>query len=135
MILSNDSKGKQTMKKNAWTSWITVLFIGLFPVLCYAASDPVPPGVNAEEEPYEIIVPNGLSCEGDICSTDSGVTIINIKGHQTLSAQKATFNRETEIAEVSGQVRLESEGSILTAESGTFNLKNKTGDGPVSHGM
>ena len=120
------------MKRTSFLTFVLCLGVWLISLTCYAASDPVPPGVNEEEEPYEIIAPNGLSCEGDICSTDSGVTIINIKGNQTLSAQKATFNRETEIAEVSGQVRLESEGSILTAESGTFNLKNKTGQ--ISNG-
>jgi LPS-assembly protein len=118
------------VKQTSFLIFALCLGIWLIPMTCYAASDPIPPGVNDEEDPYEIVAPNGWSCEGDICSTDSGVTIIT--GRQTLSAQKAVFNRETGIAEVAGQVRLESEGDILTAESGTFNLKTKTGQ--ISNG-
>ncbi|RPI77286.1 MAG: LPS-assembly protein LptD [Desulfobacteraceae bacterium] len=120
------------MKRISFLTVVLCLGIGLIATTGYADSDPIPPGVNEEQDPYEMVAPNGWSCEGDICSTDSGVTIINIKERQTLFAQKAVFNRKTEIVELSGRIRLEREGDILTAESGTFNLQTKTGQ--ISNG-
>jgi LPS-assembly protein len=105
---------------------LALSFLGwLISMTCLAAPAPNPSEAD-EDEPYQILTQNEWTCEGDICSTESGVTII--KGHQTLTAQRATFNKATEIAEVSGNVRLESEGDILTAENGIFNLKTKTGN-------
>jgi LPS-assembly protein len=53
--------------------------------------------------------------------------VLIVRGDQSLSAQEAVYNRQTGIAEVSGNVRLKSGGDILTGETGTFNLKEQTG--------
>lgn len=56
--------------------------------------------------------------EGDVVITKDG---------QFLYAQKAVYNTKTGVAEVSGGVRLESGGDILTGESGLFDLNKQTG--------
>ena len=63
-----------------------------------------------EDEVYE--------AEGDVVIT---------KGDLSLYAQKATYYMKTGIAEVSGEVRLEAGGDLLTSEQAVFNFKNETG--------
>ncbi|MCP4665292.1 MAG: LPS-assembly protein LptD [Deltaproteobacteria bacterium] len=53
--------------------------------------------------------------------------VVISKGDQYLFADKAVYNVKTETAEVSGDVRFESGGDILTGERGEFDLKNQTG--------
>ena len=65
---------------------------------------------NSKDEVYE--------AEGDVVIS---------RGDQFLYSQKATYYRKTGIAEVSGKVRLESAGNILSGERGTFDLNKQTG--------
>ena len=56
--------------------------------------------------------------EGDVVITRNG---------QFLFAQKAIYNEKTGIVEVSGGIRLEANGDILTGERGLFDLNNHNG--------
>ena len=49
------------------------------------------------------------------------------RGGQVFSAQKAIYNKDTGIAQVSGGIRLEVDGDILTGEKGLFDLDNNIG--------
>jgi len=57
--------------------------------------------------------------EGDVVITKAG---------QTLFTQYAEFNVKTGIATVSGGLRLETEGDVVTGREGTFNLNTRTGE-------
>lgn len=57
--------------------------------------------------------------EGDVVITKAG---------QTLFTQYAEFNVKTGIAKVSGGLRLETEGDVVTGREGTFNLNTQTGE-------
>ena len=57
--------------------------------------------------------------EGDVVITKAG---------QTLFTQHAEFNVKTGIAKVSGGLRLETEGDVVTGREGTFNLNTQTGE-------
>jgi LPS-assembly protein len=59
-----------------------------------------------------------IVAEGDVVIT---------KGGQSLYAQKAVYNTNTRIAELSEDVRFEFGGDILTGEQGIFDLENQTG--------
>ena len=59
-----------------------------------------------------------IAAEGDVVIT---------KGGQALYAQKALYNTNTRIAELSGNVRFEFGGDILEGEHGLFDLENQTG--------
>jgi len=50
------------------------------------------------------------------------------KARQTLYTQHAVFNVKTGVAKVSGGLRLETDGDIITGKEGTFNLNTQTGD-------
>jgi len=56
--------------------------------------------------------------EGDVVIT---------KAKQTLYTQRAVFNVKTGIAKVSGGLRLETDGDIITGKEGSFNLNTQTG--------
>ncbi len=53
--------------------------------------------------------------------------VLIVRGDQTLSAQEATYNRGTGVANVAGKVRLKSGNDILTGEKGVFHLREQTG--------
>ena len=80
------------------------------------------------ETPWHISAEESLTYrekEGDIIAKGN---VIFSKGNQFLYADEAIYNNKTGIADVSGNVRLESDGDTLTAESGTFNLIDQTGN-------
>jgi len=57
--------------------------------------------------------------EGDVVITKAG---------QTLFTQRAEFNVKTGIARVSGGLRLDTEGDVVSGKEGTFNLNTQTGE-------
>jgi LPS-assembly protein len=61
---------------------------------------------------------NMIMAAGDVSVTTQGITI---------SAQEARCDRGKGLVEVSGNVRFESSGDILSGEKGTFDLNNRTG--------
>ena len=62
---------------------------------------------------------NTYLAEGDVVITKAG---------QTLYTEHADFNVMTGIARVSGGLRLETEGDVVTGKEGTFNLNTQTGE-------
>lgn len=79
-----------------------------------------------EEIPWEISA-NSLSYrEKESVYVARGDVIIK-KGDQSLYAKEAIYNKQTGIATVSGDVRFEVAGDVLTGEQGTFNLRTQTG--------
>ena len=50
------------------------------------------------------------------------------KGKQALYTERAVFNVKTGVATVSGGLRLETDGDIVTAREGSFNLNTQTGE-------
>jgi len=54
--------------------------------------------------------------------------VVISKAQQTLYTQHAVFNVKTGIAKVSGGLRLETDGDIITGKEGSFNLNTQTGD-------
>jgi len=58
---------------------------------------------------------------------DAEGDVVISRGGQVLHAQKASYNMDSGIVEVSGDVRLESEGDIFKGESGVFDLNRQTG--------
>lgn len=50
-----------------------------------------------------------------------------VKEGYSLFAQEATYDKETGIVEVTGSIRFEAGGDILTGEKGFFNLNDRTG--------
>jgi len=54
--------------------------------------------------------------------------VVITKAGQTLFTQNADFNVKTGIATVSGGLRLETEGDVVTGREGTFNLNTQTGN-------
>ncbi|MBN1849192.1 MAG: LPS-assembly protein LptD [Deltaproteobacteria bacterium] len=61
---------------------------------------------------------NLLNAKGNVSIKTLGVTIF---------AQEALLDRGKGLAEVTGNIRFESNGDILTGEKGTFDLHNRTG--------
>jgi LPS-assembly protein len=62
---------------------------------------------------------------GGLIVAEGGVVIR--RGEQRLETEKAVYNRETGMAEVSGGFRLEADGDLLTGEEGVFDLRDATG--------
>ncbi|MDY6971899.1 MAG: putative LPS assembly protein LptD, partial [Thermodesulfobacteriota bacterium] len=54
--------------------------------------------------------------------------VVISKDGQFLYAKKAIYDTKTGIAEVSGGIRLESNGDILAGDNGVFDLNNNTGE-------
>ncbi|MBW1765901.1 MAG: LPS-assembly protein LptD [Deltaproteobacteria bacterium] len=55
------------------------------------------------------------------------------KGGQIFSAQKAIYNKQTGIVQVSGGIRLEVDGDTVTGETGLFDLNNNIGQITKGH--
>lgn len=62
---------------------------------------------------------NTYVAEGDVIITKAG---------QTLYTQRAVFNAKTGVATVSGGLRLETDGDVITGKEGSFNLNTQTGE-------
>jgi len=82
--------------------------------------------LRKDEDPWHITANSLTYKEKEGVYLAEGEVVI-AKGTQTLKAQKAFYNVKKGIARVSGDVRLESNGDIITGEKGVFDLKNQTG--------
>jgi len=106
--------------------WIVFLFSLSWTPLAVAedsSSERFLPG--NEDAPWQITAESiTYKAEGIIVA--EGEVVIH-QTDQTLYAQKATYNVNTGIAEVSGDVRFEYGKDIFTGKQGTFHLKNQTG--------
>ncbi len=81
-------------------------------------NDEIPWNITAKSLEYNEKEGTYLA-EGDVVIT---------KAQQTLYTQHAVFNVKTGIAEVSGGLRLETDGDIITGKEGSFNLNTQTGE-------
>lgn len=78
-----------------------------------------------DETPWQITAKSLTYQDKGVIVAEGDVVIT--KGGQSLHAQKAVYNTETGIAEVSEGFRLESGGDIITGDQGVFDLENQTG--------
>ncbi len=79
-----------------------------------------------KDEPWNITA-KSMSFRDKEKIYDAEGDVVISSGNQALHAQKASYNMDTGIVEVSGDVRLESEGDIFKGESGVFDLNKQTG--------
>jgi len=79
-----------------------------------------------QDEPWKITAKTmSLRDKEKIYDAEGDVVISS--GDQVLRAQKASYNMSTGIAEVYGDIRLESGGDVFTGEMGVFDLNGQTG--------
>ena len=74
-----------------------------------------------DEIPWSIMAKSLTYNEKEGTYLAEGDVVIS-KAQQTLYTQHAVFNVKTGIAKVSGGLRLETEGDIITGKEGSFNL-------------
>lgn len=117
-------------RRPSWTLRFMGVVIGIALFSCPAHARALfpkrssPPG--NEKIPWKITA-NSLSYdEKNGIYTAKGDVLIT-RMDQSLSAQEAIYNQITGIANVSGNVRLQTGGDVLTGERGTFDLKKQTG--------
>ena len=82
---------------------------------------------ESDDTPWEITA-DSLSYnekEGTYHAKDN---VVIKKAHQALYTQSAVFNTKTGVATVSGGLRIETDGDIITGKKGTFNLNTQTGE-------
>ncbi len=79
-----------------------------------------------KDEPWKITA-KSISYRDKEKIYDAEGDVVISGGDQTLYAQNASYNMETGIVEVSGDVRLESAGDVFEGESGIFDLNKQTG--------
>jgi LPS-assembly protein len=106
--------------------WLALLLSFSWTSRVIAEESPIEgPLLGNEEAPWQIAAEN-LTYQAEETIVAEGDVVIT-RADQTLSAQKATYNLNTGVAEVSGDVRFEYGRDILTGSQGTFHLKNQTG--------
>jgi lipopolysaccharide assembly outer membrane protein LptD (OstA) len=110
------------------------LWLSLFFILPFFAQDSLAvnlttkkKALESDDTPWEITA-DSLSYnekEGTYHAKDN---VVIKKAGQALYTQSAVFNTKTGIATVSGGVRIETDGDIVTGKEGTFNLNTQTGE-------
>jgi LPS-assembly protein len=80
-----------------------------------------------DEVPWKITAEESLIYKEKEALFIARGNVVLKKGDQSLQAQEVTYNEKKGIATVSGHVRLETAGEILTAERGVFHLNERTG--------
>jgi LPS-assembly protein len=80
-----------------------------------------------EDVPWEITA-NSLSYDQKEETYVAKGNVVIKRADQSLNAQEAIYSKKTGIAKVSGDVRFEVAGDVLTCDQGTFNLNNQTGE-------
>jgi len=83
--------------------------------------------VDDDAVPWNITA-NSLSYNEKQGTYHADGDVVITKGGQTLFTEHADFNVKTGIANVSGGLRLETEGDVVTGREGTFNLNTQTGE-------
>ncbi len=109
--------------------WVIISAVSL--VICAVLYHEIASGKGFSRErilkddgsPWQITA-NSLERHGETLVAEGDVRIW--KGAHSLSCQKAVYDPEKQIAEVFGNVRLESGGDLLTGERGFFNLQDRT---------
>lgn len=91
------------------------------------AGDPLSKEGLSNETPWRIWAKSLSYNEKDGTYLAEGDVAIT-KAQQTLYTQKAVFNKKTGVAKVSGGLRLETDGDIITGQKGWFNLETQTGE-------
>lgn len=83
--------------------------------------------IQNDDTPWEITADSlGYDEKNGVYHAEGNVVIK--KARQALYTKKATFNIKTGMATVSGGLRIETDGDIITGKEGTFNLNNQTGE-------
>ena len=83
--------------------------------------------IESDDTPWEITA-DRLSYNDKEGTYHAQNNVVIKKMHQALYTQSAVFNTKTGIATVSGGVRIETDGDIITGKEGTFNLNTQTGE-------
>lgn len=79
-----------------------------------------------DKTPWQITAKQLSYDEAAKIYTAKGDVVIS-KGPQALHAQEAVYNSLLGVAEVSGEVRLQMDGDVLTGDRGFFDLESQTG--------
>ena len=108
--------------------------LSLFFAICFFAQDGFAvnlstkkKAIESDDTPWEITA-DSLSYnekEGTYLAQNN---VIIKKASQALYTEHAVFNTKTGMARVSGGVRIETDGDIMTGKEGTFNLNTQTGE-------
>jgi len=83
--------------------------------------------LESDDTPWEITA-DSLSYNDKEGTYHAQNNVVIKKTNQALYTQSAVFNTKTGIATVSGGVRIETDGDIITGKEGTFNLNTQTGE-------
>ncbi|MCG6878463.1 MAG: LPS assembly protein LptD [Deltaproteobacteria bacterium] len=83
--------------------------------------------ITKDDTPWEITA-DSLSYNDKEGTYHAQDNVVIKKTHQALYTQSAVFNTKTGIAKVSGGLRIETDGDIITGKEGTFNLNTQTGE-------
>ena len=83
--------------------------------------------LESDDTPWEITA-DSLSYNEREGTYHAQKNVVIKKTNQALYTQSAVFNTKTGIATVSGGVRIETDGDIITGKEGTFNLNTQTGE-------
>lgn len=109
-------------------AFIAVVFLVLIKTSpCLSKEDPLGKRVLEDRNaPWQITANQMSYSSEDSLYTAEGDVVIT-RDNQVLSADKAIYNQNTGIVQVSGNVRLEANGDLLTGEMGIFDLKSHQG--------
>ncbi len=83
--------------------------------------------IEKDETPWEITA-ESLSYDDRNGTYHAKTNVVIKKANQALYTQSAVFSTKTGIAKVSGGLRIETDGDIITGQEGTFNLNTQTGE-------
>ncbi len=86
--------------------------------------------VGDEDAPFEIDARHGKLREE---TYELKGDVVVKRADQTLHAEEGTYDTESGIARVTGDVRLEMDGDVLECEEGVFNLEKQTGQASRAH--
>lgn len=83
--------------------------------------------IENDDTPWEITA-DSLSYNEKEGTYLAQKNVVIKKASQALYTEHAVFNTKTGIAKVSGGLRIETDGDIITGKEGTFNLNSQTGE-------
>ena len=113
--------------------WLS-LFLSLFFMAPFAVPDGMAIDLSSKKEaiekddtPWEVTA-DSLSYNDKEGTYHARKNVVIKKANQAPYTQSAVFNTKTGIAKVSGGVRIETDGDVITGEEGTFDLNTQTGE-------
>ncbi len=83
--------------------------------------------IESDDTPWEITA-DSLSYNEKKGTYHAKNNVVIKKAGQALYTQSAVFNTKTGVATISGGLRIETDGDIITGKEGTFNLNTQTGE-------